>query len=94
MVVIARPATADTGVVHERSGWPSTCTVHAPHIAIPQPYLVPVSSSFSRSTQRSGVSGEASMRCGLPLTVREITGMLSSVGGPIDPLGPCYHRPL
>ena len=28
MVVTFLPATADTGVMHERTGWPSTCTVH------------------------------------------------------------------
>ena len=43
MVVIRRPATADTGVTHERIGCPSRCTVQAPHRAMPQPNLVPLS---------------------------------------------------
>jgi len=33
------PAAADTGVLHERIGWPSRCTVQAPHRATPQPKL-------------------------------------------------------
>src|SRR5438128_2213202 len=41
MVVIALPATALTGVTQERIAWPSSCTVHAPQSAIPQPSLVP-----------------------------------------------------
>ena len=30
-----------TGVMHERAGFPSTCTVQAPHSAMPQPNFVP-----------------------------------------------------
>ena len=30
-------AAADTGVTQERTGWPSRCTVQAPHCASPQP---------------------------------------------------------
>src|SRR5262249_59458196 len=37
-------------VVQERTGLPSTSTVHAPHLASPQPYLLPVRSSSSRRT--------------------------------------------
>jgi hypothetical protein len=40
--VIFLPAAADTGVTQERIGWPSRCTVQAPHRATPQPNLVPV----------------------------------------------------
>src|SRR3954462_13855681 len=43
MVVIFLPAAADTGNEQERVGVPSMCTVQAPHWAMPQPYLVPVS---------------------------------------------------
>jgi hypothetical protein len=43
IVVICRPAAAVTGVTHERVAWPSRCTVQAPHSAMPQPNLVPVS---------------------------------------------------
>ena len=51
--------TLDNGRTHERTGSPSMCTVQAPHCAMPQPYLVPVSASCSRNTHSSGVSGSA-----------------------------------
>jgi hypothetical protein len=56
--------------VHERTGFPSTRTVHAPHSPSPQPYFVPVSSSDSRSTQSRRVSGSASTARADPLTLR------------------------
>ena len=59
IVVILLPATADTVVIQERVGWPSTCTVQAPHSPIPQPNLVPVIPRWSRSTHKSGVSSAA-----------------------------------
>jgi hypothetical protein len=63
-----RPAAAATGVAHERMGSPSTCTVHAPHWAMPQPYFVPVNPRSSRNTQSKGVSGSASTSLFRPLT--------------------------
>src|SRR5271166_4432642 len=45
IVVILRPLALATASTHERVATPSTCTVHAPQAAIPQPYLVPVMSS-------------------------------------------------
>ncbi len=48
------------GSMQERSGVPSTCTVQAPHWAMPQPNLVPVSFNRSRRTHSSGMSGGAS----------------------------------
>src|SRR5215469_11792384 len=72
IVVTLRPATAEVGVTHERTAAPSTCTVQAPHTAMPQPYLVPVRLSDSRRTQRRGISGGTSTCRGLPLTVNEI----------------------
>ena len=36
---------------------PSTCTVQAPHWAMPQPNFVPVRPIVSRMTQRSGSVG-------------------------------------
>ena len=39
------------GVMQERVGTPSTCTVQAPHSAMPQPNFVPVMPSTSRNTQ-------------------------------------------
>src|SRR6516225_1184314 len=49
-----------TGVIHERTATPLTCTVQAPHSAMPQPNFVPVMPSTSRNTQRSGVSPSTS----------------------------------
>src|SRR5438067_183131 len=63
------------GSTQVRVATPSRCTVHAPHWAMPQPNLVPVRPSVSRSTQRSGVSGATSTVSRLPLTVKEIGGM-------------------
>src|SRR5438093_6605125 len=72
MVVILLPAAAPSGVEHDRAGCPFTCTVQAPHSAIPQPYLVPVMPRWSRRTHRRGVSRSASTDMGLPLTFRVI----------------------
>src|SRR3954469_1878914 len=60
--------TLDSGRTQLRVGTPSRCTVHAPQAAMPQPYLVPVRPSCSRSTHSSGVSGSASNSRGAPLT--------------------------
>ena len=60
MVVIFWPTAALTGITHERTAAPSTCTVHAPHCAMPQPYLVPVRPTCSRITHSSGVLGSTS----------------------------------
>src|SRR5262249_31142563 len=68
MVVIAARPTLETGTWHERVASPFMCTVHAPHCATPQPYLVPVSPSASRSTQRSGVSAATSAVSRFPFT--------------------------
>src|SRR5438034_10085574 len=72
MVVILLPAAALTGVEQDRADWPFTCTVQAPHNAMPQPHLVPVMPRWSRSTHRRGVSASASTDVGLPLTFRVI----------------------
>src|SRR5678816_1749369 len=77
LVVIFLPVASETGVLHERTGLPSTCTVQAPQRAIPQPNLVPVRPRVSRSTQSSGVVGSASTLRASPLMSRVI--MLSSL---------------
>src|SRR6267378_3003543 len=59
-------------VEQDRAAWPFTCTVHAPHSAMPQPYLVPVIPRWSRRTHRRGVYGSASTDMGLPLTFRVV----------------------
>ena len=57
MVVTSFPSAADTGVTQLRTAAPSTCIVHAPQSAMPQPNLEPVSPSSSRTYQSSGMSG-------------------------------------
>src|SRR2546430_17255146 len=72
MVVIRLPTAAESGVEQDRAAWPFTCTVQAPHNAMPQPYLVPVMLRWSRRTQRRGVSASASTDTPLPLTFRVV----------------------
>src|ERR1700680_1428140 len=74
MVVTSFPAARDTGVLQERTGRPSRCTVQAPHCATPQPYFVPVRPRCSRKTQSKGVEGSTSTFTLRLFTVREITG--------------------
>ena len=62
MVVTLAPATALTGVIQDRVARPSTCTVQAPHMPIPQPNLVPVRPSSSRITQSNGASSGTAHR--------------------------------
>src|SRR5258706_12223540 len=69
MVVILRPDIAAAGAEQERSGTPLTWTVHAPHWAMPHPYLVPVRPKSSRITQSSGVPGSPSKSRSFPLTL-------------------------
>lgn len=47
-------------VMHNRTASLPTCTVQAPHWAIPHPYFVPVRPITSRRTHSSGVSGGTS----------------------------------
>src|SRR5262245_31037262 len=75
MVVMSAPATADTGVTHERVATPFTCTVQAPQCAPPQPNLVPFMSRTSRNTQSSGISLGTSTVVGFPLTLN-VTGIV------------------
>ena len=65
MVVIFLPATALIGVMQARTAAPSTCTVQAPHSAMPQPNFVPVICSSSRryqSKRHRGVAVEVARR--------------------------------
>jgi hypothetical protein len=70
------PATLDTGVTQERTAWPSTCTVQAPHSETPQPNLVPVRPATSRKTYSSGMSSGTSKSVALPLIVKEAMAKL------------------
>src|SRR4029078_3791558 len=63
----------ETGVMHDRTARPRRCTVHAPHWPMPQPNLVPVRLSTSRSTQSKGVSGATSTVLDLPFTLSVTT---------------------
>jgi len=69
IVVTADLPMLSIGVMQERVATPSTCTVQAPHSAIPQPNFVPVMPSTSRNTQRSGVSSSTSTVRSTPLTL-------------------------
>src|SRR5437870_12340789 len=86
MVVILPSPTALTGTEHERIGTPLTCTVQAPHCAMPQPYLVPVRPTFSRNTHSSGVLGSTSTVWDCPLTVRRAIRILPGVA-----VGEAWH---
>src|SRR5688572_5900402 len=70
---------------HERTAWPFTCTVHAPHSPAPQPKRVPVSRNSSRRYHRSGMSGSSSYVWGLPLTVSRMLGNLSRISRDYPP---------
>ena len=63
------PTAAETGVMHERTGTPSRCTVQAPHMAMPQPNLVPVRPASSRKNHSSGMCGSPSKVSGCSFTV-------------------------
>ena len=78
------------GVMQERVATPSTCTVQAPHSAMPQPNFVPVMPSTSRSTQSSGVSPSTSTLCGIPLMLM-VKAMMHLLGVP-DQDGPTYKH--
>src|SRR5688572_17948671 len=73
MVVTSLPAARETGATQERTASPSMCTVHAPHCAMPQPYLVPVSPRLSRSTHNNGVVDSTSTFTRRLFTEKEIT---------------------
>src|SRR5947208_16534423 len=81
MVITSRSCTDAIGVTQERRGWPFRCTVQAPHCATPQPYLVPVSFSSSRSTQSNGVSGSMSTLTFLPFTEKFVMRKCSGSDG-------------
>src|SRR5512145_440281 len=70
MVVICLPSAAETGSTQERTALPSMCTVQAPHIAMPHPYLVPVRPACSRIAHKSGVLGLTLTSSDLPLMLK------------------------
>src|SRR5690349_613868 len=82
MVVTFFPATAEMAVWQERAASPLMCTVQAPQRPAPQPNFVPVLSSVSRRTQRSGMSGLTSTVWDFPLRINVVA------------IGPPVGRPL
>src|ERR1700689_5927413 len=100
-MVVTGAVTAETGVMHERVGWPPRCTVQHPHWPMPHPYLVPRMWSTSRSTQRRGVSPDTSTVTDRPFTVRWIAIIrlllrvrLCSASGKWDIRGLIQRRPV
>src|SRR6185503_9638678 len=83
-VVIFLPSAAATGRMHDRVAAPSTWTVHAPHWAMPQPYLVPVRPTCSRKAQSRGVSPSTFTSTAFPFTFSLATFvlLLESARGP------------
>src|SRR5262245_56380517 len=93
MVVIRFPSDAATGVTQERTAAPSMWTVHAPHCAMPQPYLVPVSPTCSRITQSSGVSGVTLTSTDFPLIVKRTMAFLPKGPRGGTAIGITFHGP-
>jgi hypothetical protein len=69
MVTIRFPTAEETGVTQDRVGCPSTWMVQAPHRPMPQPNLVPVMLSTSRSVHSNGMSSGISRSRGFPFTL-------------------------
>src|SRR5215472_4789364 len=88
MVVTSDLPMLSIGVTQERVALPSMCTVQAPHSAMPQPNLVPVMPSTSRSTHKSGVSASTSTDLMAPLT------LISNGMNPSEVETVSYGRPL
>src|SRR5438874_5432999 len=80
VTILSLALTAESGIEHERCTSPLMCTEHAPHCAMPQPYLVPVRPTCSRITQSSGVFGSTSTLCVFPLMDKRIILGSSEVG--------------
>jgi hypothetical protein len=73
------PATPPTTVMHDRTAWPFTWTVQAPHNACPQPNFVPVIPSTSRNTHSNGICGLGTVTVwDFPLTVNLTSAMWTS----------------
>src|SRR5438128_2253097 len=76
MVVTFLLTAALTGITQERTALPSMCTVQAPQSATPQPYLVPVRPTCSRSAHSKGVVGSTFTSLVFPLIVRRAMASL------------------
>ena len=69
IVVTSRPSTVCTSVMHESTGTPSSCTVHAPQWPSPHAIFVPVRPRSSRSTSASVRPTAGSTSYAWPLTL-------------------------
>src|SRR3989442_13131443 len=86
-VVIFVLVTARAGVTQERTGFPSTSTVQAPHCAMPHPNLAALSSRSLRRMYSKGVSGAAATGQRRPLTVRVMAIVFPSLGADLGRMG-------
>ena len=66
---VTRPSACTASIRHERTGSPSSCTVHAPQTPCSQPTCVPVSPAWWRMKSDSSVRGSTSPAYGAPLIV-------------------------
>ena len=69
-MVSTAPFTVEIGVTQERTAFPSTSTVQAPHCASPQPNLGPFNSRSLRRTYSRGVSASTDTSRAVPFTRR------------------------
>src|SRR6266550_2112479 len=88
MVVICLPEARPTCVIHERAGWPSRSTVHAPHCPSPQPYLLPVRLRSLRNTLSRLAVESTSVVIFFPLTLSVVT-LAIRTSGAFDFREPC-----
>ena len=99
IVITSVSATATASVMQASTRRPATCTVHAPHSPLSQPFFVPVSPSRSRNASTSVTRGSNTITCALPLT-RNVTSRSSSnltprmylPVSPADQEASAYHR--
>src|SRR5690348_6683052 len=78
-VVILQPSACTASTVHDFTGWPSRCTVHAPQWLVSQPTWVPVMRKFSRMRCTSSRRDSTSASRTAPLMVTLILWLAMSV---------------
>src|SRR5262249_29013216 len=78
--------------MQERIGWPSRCTVQAPHCASPQPKCGLLRPMSLRNAYSSGMSGSASITWVLPFTLSEIFSVTDSSLGAWFVVSPSRDR--
>src|SRR3989441_4383570 len=78
-VLTRRPAQARPSTRQERTGVPSSSTVHVPHSPSSQPCLVPVSPASSRSTSSRVLCGAKATSTGSPFSSSAIFALASGI---------------